>query len=295
MAASPPSPEKGRAPRGQFLRVLSALVLAPLAILAVIVGGWPFILFWSVAAIGVYLEWSAVIVQAARPVQIAGAFVLAAAGALAAAGFPAAMLLVIAGGALALVALAESKKLWCAGGMLYAGLVLAGPIVLRRDLSSVQISCPAEFCSSSQSGTLALLFLFAVVWATDILAFWGGRLIGGPKLVPSISPQKTWSGAVAGALGGVGAGSAVAAAGSLANPLAVAGLALLLSLVAEAGDLLESAVKRRFGVKDSGRIIPGHGGLMDRLDGFLAAAGAAALIGATRGGLDGAAGGLLVW
>jgi phosphatidate cytidylyltransferase len=234
------------------------------------------------------LEWSGEIVQAPRSAQIAGAGVLAAAGALAAAGFPGVALLVIAAGAGALVALRKRDKLWCAAGLLYAGVVLAGPMLLRRDLDP-------------RFGTLALLYLFAVVWATDILGFFGGRLIGGPKLAPGISPKKTWSGALAGALGGVGAGAAVAAMGSRLlelpeiNLLAAIGLALLLSVVAQAGDLVESAIKRRFGVKDSSRIIPGHGGLMDRLDGFLAAAGAAALLGVARGGLDGAGGGLLAW
>jgi phosphatidate cytidylyltransferase len=269
-----------RGPANAFARIVSALVLAPLAIAAVLIGGWPFVLFWSVAAIGVYWEWSAEIVRAPRSAQIAGAAVLAIAGALAAAGYPGAAVLVIAAGAGALAALAKENRLWCAAGVLYAGVVLAGPVLLRGD---------------PQFGAIALLYLFAVVWATDIVAFFGGRLIGGPKLAPGISPKKTWSGAVAGALGAVVAGGAVAAAASLTNLLAAIGLALLLSAVAQAGDLGESAVKRHFGVKDSSRIIPGHGGLMDRLDGFLAAAGAAALLGVARGGLGGAGGGLLAW
>ena len=269
-----------RGPANAFARIVSALVLAPLAIAAVLIGGRPFVLFWSVAAIGVYWEWSAELVRAPRSAQIAGAAVLAIAGALAAAGYPGAAVLVIAAGAGALAALAKENRLWCAAGVLYAGVVLAGPVLLRGD---------------PQFGAIALLYLFAVVWATDIVAFFGGRLIGGPKLAPGISPKKTWSGAVAGALGAVVAGGAVAAAASLTNLLAAIGLALLLSAVAQAGDLGESAVKRHFGVKDSSRIIPGHGGLMDRLDGFLAAAGAAALLGVARGGLDGAGGGLLAW
>jgi phosphatidate cytidylyltransferase len=269
-----------RGPANAFARIVSALVLAPLAIAAVLIGGRPFVLFWSVAAIGVYWEWSAEIVRAPRSAQTTGAAVLAAAGALAAAGYPGAAVLVIAAGAGALAALAKENRLWCAAGVLYAGVVLAGPVLLRGD---------------PQFGAIALLYLFAVVWATDIVAFFGGRLIGGPKLAPGISPKKTWSGAVAGALGAVVAGGAVAAAASLTNLLAAIGLALLLSAVAQAGDLGESAVKRHFGVKDSSRIIPGHGGLMDRLDGFLAAAGAAALLGVARGGLGGAGGGLLAW
>ena len=273
---------------GALARVASALVLAPLAIIVVLLGGWPFVLVWCLAAMIVYWEWTAEIVKAPRSAEVAGVGVLAVAGLLGASGFPSMALLVITVGAGALAALGGTRRLWCGAGLLYAGLVLAGPMLLRRDLHP-------DF------GVLALFYLFAVVWATDILALFAGRRIGGPKLAPSISPKKTWSGAIAGALGGVAAGAAVAAVGSnlltlpKTNVLAATGLALLLSVVAQCGDLLESAVKRRFGVKDSGRIIPGHGGLMDRLDGFLAAAGAAALLGVARGGLDGAASGLLAW
>lgn len=273
---------------GALARVASALVLAPLAIIVVLLGGWPFVLFWCLAAMIVYWEWTAEIVRAPRSAEVAGVGVLAVAGLLGASGFPSTALLVIAVGAGAVAALGGTRRLWCGAGLLYAGLVLAGPMLLRRDLH-------ADF------GVLALFYLFAVVWATDILALFAGRRIGGPKLAPAISPKKTWSGAIAGALGGVAAGAAVATVGSnllnlpKTNILAATGLALLLSVVAQGGDLLESAVKRRFGVKDSGRIIPGHGGLMDRLDGFLAAAGAAALLGVARGGLDGAASGLLAW
>lgn len=272
---------------GALARVASALVLAPLAIIVVLLGGWPFVLVWCLAAMIVYWEWTAEIVKAPRSAEVAGVGVLAVAGLLGASGFPSTALLVIAVGA-GVAALGGTRRLWCGAGLLYAGLVLAGPMLLRRDLH-------ADF------GVLALFYLFAVVWATDILALFAGRRIGGPKLAPSISPKKTWSGAIAGALGGVAAGAAVAAVGSnllnlpKTNILAATGLALLLSVVAQGGDLFESAVKRRFGVKDSGRIIPGHGGLMDRLDGFLAAAGAAALLGVSRGGLDGAASGLLAW
>lgn len=273
---------------GALARVASALVLAPLAIIVVLLGGWPFVLVWCLAAMIVYWEWTAEIVKAPRSAEVAGVGVLAVAGLLGASGFPGMAILVIAVGAGALAALGGTRRLWCGAGLLYAGLVLAGPMLLRRDLHP-------DF------GVLALFYLFAVVWATDILALFAGRRIGGPKLAPSISPKKTWSGAIAGALGGVAAGAAVAAVGSNllnlpeTNILAATGLALLLSVVAQGGDLFESAVKRRFGVKDSGRIIPGHGGLMDRLDGFLAAAGAAALLGVSRGGLDGAASGLLAW
>ena len=148
--------------------------------------------------------------------------------------------------------------------MLYAGLVWSGPVLLRRDRRT--------------SARSAMLFLFAVVWATDIVAYFGGRLIGGPKLAPAISPKKTWSGAVAGTFGARRRRRGCRAIGSrlriaAGNLLAAIGLALLLSIVAQAGDLVRirpSSVASASRI--SSRIIPGHGGLMDRLDGFLAAA-----------------------
>ncbi|EJW12390.1 Phosphatidate cytidylyltransferase [Rhodovulum sp. PH10] len=284
MNTDPPAPavpgEKPRVVSETALRTRWAVILAALALLAVVAGGWPFVLFWTVAAIGVHWEWTSEILRVSRAPQVAGGAVLALAGLLAGFGHPGSAVLVILAGLALAVAVAGDRRAWCAGGLFYAGLVLAGPVILRGD---------------PQHGITAIVFLFAVVWATDVLAYFGGRAIGGPKLAPAISPGKTWSGGLSGALGGVVAGLAVATFGGLPNPLAVAGLALILSAVAQIGDLFESHVKRRFGVKDSSRIIPGHGGLMDRLDGFLAAAAVAALVGVVRAGFDGAAGGLLVW
>jgi phosphatidate cytidylyltransferase len=114
-------------------------------------------------------------------------------------------------------------------------------------------------------------------------------------LSPSISPKKTWSGAIGGLVGGVVAGVAVAYASGIAKLGIVGVMALLLSVLAQAGDLFESAVKRRFGVKDAGGLIPGHGGLMDRLDGFVLAAFAAVLIGILHAGTSSPGRGLLVW
>jgi CDP-diglyceride synthetase len=133
-------------------------------------------------------------------------------------------------------------------------------------------------------GLANTLFVMSVVWASDIGAYLFGRLIGGPKLAPAISPGKTWSGAAGGLIGAAGASLAVAACFSTDySPLHVIGLAIVLGIIAQAGDLLESALKRHFGVKDSGRIIPGHGGLLDRLDALLAVAPAAALLAFTVG------------
>lgn len=169
---------------------------------------------------------------------------------------------------------------WMIAGLCYAGVLLLAPVALRRDASL---------------GFVAMLFLFAVVWATDIAAYFAGRAVGGPKLWIAVSPNKTWSGALGGALGGVVAGLAVAHWAGLDIAWALGLVAFALSIASQGGDLLESAIKRHFGAKDSSHLIPGHGGLMDRLDGFLTAVLAAVMVGLMRGGIDGAAQGLLVW
>jgi phosphatidate cytidylyltransferase len=140
-----------------------------------------------------------------------------------------------------------------------------------------------------------MVFLFAIVWGTDIVAYFLGRMIGGPKLLPRVSPKKTWSGAISGLVAAVLAAVAVAKAAGLSGLSVIALVAAILSCAAQAGDLFESLVKRRFGAKDSSHLIPGHGGLMDRLDGFVFAAAIAALIGVLRGGVAAPARGLLVW
>jgi phosphatidate cytidylyltransferase len=139
------------------------------------------------------------------------------------------------------------------------------------------------------------LLLFAIVWSTDVVAYFAGRAIGGPKLSPAVSPNKTWSGGVAGAVGAVAAAVTVASFIGPLDKATIALIAIVLSGVAQLGDLFESWIKRRFGAKDTSRLIPGHGGVMDRLDGFWAAALAGCLIGVLRGGFDNAARGLLVW
>lgn len=128
------------------------------------------------------------------------------------------------------------------------------------------------------------LFVLSVVWASDIGAYLVGRLVGGPKLAPAISPGKTWSGAAGGLISAVLA--CILVATSVSPEIAAyhaIGPAILLGVISQAGDLLESALKRHFGVKDSGRIIPGHGGLLDRLDALLAVAPVAALLALTVG------------
>ena len=184
-------------------------------------------------------------------------------------------------GTLAAAALAPSeRRIWVASGVPYAGAIAVAPIVLRAD---------------SANGFLAMLFLFAIVWATDIVAYFVGRAVGGPKLMPQVSPKKTWSGALGGTAAAVALAVALAQAAALPAWFAIAMLAVVLSVVAQGGDLFESFLKRRFGAKDSSHLIPGHGGLMDRLDGFVTAGVVAALIGVARGGFESPGRGLLMW
>jgi phosphatidate cytidylyltransferase len=274
------------------LRVLSGLVLAPLAVGVAYLGGWLFVAFWGIAALTVLWEWCTLIAaEERRTVLLTASPAVLLAVLLAAASAPGpdgdhsvrlvAAVTLLAMGMLAGAALAPSgRRAWTAAGLPYAGLLGMAPIVLRND---------------EQFGFPAIVFLFAVVWATDIVAYFVGRAVGGPKLAPRISPKKTWSGAVGGTLAAVAAALVVAMAAGLANVVALGLIAAVASVFSQAGDLFESVVKRRFGAKDSGHLIPGHGGLMDRLDGFVAAAVLAAVIGLLHGGVDEAARGLLVW
>jgi phosphatidate cytidylyltransferase len=285
MADADPAQSPGTVTPGSgelMLRVGSALVLAPLALGTAYLGGWPFALFWSLAAIGVFWEWSTLVAGSERrSVVMVGGAALVIALALAAAGrlMGAGVVTVLGTAATAPIAPAQQRG-WVAAGMPYAGAIGIAPIALRSD---------------SEDGFVALIFLFAIVWTTDIVAYFVGRLIGGPKLLPRVSPKKTWSGAVGGLAAAVLAAIAVAGMAGLSGLSSIALVAAVLSVAAQAGDLFESRLKRKFGAKDSGHLIPGHGGLMDRLDGFVLAAAVAAILGILRGGVEAPAHGLLVW
>jgi phosphatidate cytidylyltransferase len=265
-------------------RAASGVVMIVLALAATYFGGFVFLAFWGLAALGVAWEWQRLIGGGRLAWRVAASVLaLIAAAPWALHAHARISLLILIAGAVAAGAAAQSERRLAAGaGVLYAGAAMLAPALLR---------------ASPTQGMAAILWLFAIVWGTDIGAYFGGRLIGGAKLWPSISPGKTWSGAWVGAIVSAALGWLVAAlsvpAGVNAVPLIVLGL--ITSALAQGGDLFESAMKRRAGVKDSSRLIPGHGGLMDRLDGFIVAAAFAAAVAWARSPGPWIAPGLLKW
>ncbi len=163
----------------------------------------------------------------------------------------------------------KGRGFWPSLGIFYSGALIAA-------VTAIRLTHPY--------GALEILWLYAIVWSTDIFSYFGGRLIGGAKLLPKISPGKTWSGTLTGMVCGALFGTLLLALclgpGQDRPPFLLRlFLALVLAALSQAGDLLESLVKRQFGAKDSGILIPGHGGFMDRLDGFVVAVSFAALLG----------------
>jgi phosphatidate cytidylyltransferase len=251
----------GRDNPGAFrVRLVSALVLAA-PVLGAIYLGSPFAEALVLLAGGVMAwEWARISGQAA-------------AGALGVAGM-AAVLCAIAVGALGHMALAG----WIAVTGAMAAVLLAirarhpRPLVCGLGVAYVAVPCLAFLwlLHDPAYGRQTVFWLLAVVWSTEIGAYLAGRGLGGAKLAPTISPNKTW----AGFFGGLAAAALVSAIIGAAAPGVAAGrlalLSTLLALVAQSGDLVESALKRLFGVKDSSGLIPGHGGLLDRVDGLMA-------------------------
>ena len=265
MTSSPP----GRATRpGRFdwsnlrLRILSAAILAPLALGAVWVGGvWFLLVVWG--AIGVLaLEWATMSAPETpiRAGAVMSIMLLVAAVAVKAGYFRSAWLAVALGAvvvwAVAMIWRRDDGPLHEAFGMLYLGAPMVSLLWLR----------------SGAVGRDWTLMLLASTWSADIGAYAGGSLIGGPKLWPRISPKKTWSGFLVGILAAMAAAEAVAFAmpgQGGPEPSWAWAAGLVVGLGTMAGDLCESMLKRGFGVKDSGSIIPGHGGLLDRVDGLM--------------------------
>jgi phosphatidate cytidylyltransferase len=275
-----PAAGAGKGSRNLLMRIIAGAVLAPLAIAIAYAGGWLWTILVTLVAIGLYVEWLT-IVGAARETRVvaSGAIALAIAGLCLAAGWIDAALLVLAFGLAAVALLPQARRRWTAAGFGYAAAAQVASVLVRLDQAE---------------GFVALMLILLVVWVTDIGGYFAGRSIGGPKLWPRISPKKTWAGAVGGFVASLVISGGFAAFGlGKTGPMLLLGATL--SIASQLGDLFESAVKRRFGVKDSSHIIPGHGGLLDRLDGFVAAVVLAAVFGLLRGGVDGVGRGLMVW
>jgi len=253
------------------VRLASAVVLGPLVLLAAYLGGFVFLLLVLAAGFLFLLEWLTITGTAKRSfVSAAGHATVAGVGILFAFGAPAMALAAILAGSGAVLALSGFDRAgrWAAEGTLYSAGAVYALLAVR----------------ATESGPLFVFFLLIVVWATDVFAYFAGRSIGGPKLWPRVSPKKTWSGAIGGLTAAVILATGLVMIAGETQVWPWVGLAIFLSAVSQAGDLLESAIKRRFDVKDSGGLIPGHGGIMDRVDGLVAAAIAAVLMGILAGG-----------
>lgn len=248
-------------------RVLSAAVLAPLVLLIVYLGGLAFAALIAVAAVLTAVEWTR-LTECEDERSLAGTLVVVAilAVGLSHLGAMTEALVAIAlgGGVLALLARWRRRAvLWPVLGLLWLALPCVALVWLR-----------------ARPGIgLELLFgLLLVVWTCDSAAYFTGRAIGGPRLAPHWSPKKTWAGLVGGCLASAVVAGAWAHWSALAAPGVAALAGVIMALISQAGDIAESVVKRHFGVKDSGDLIPGHGGLLDRVDGLLFAAPATAVL-----------------
>lgn len=249
-------------------RILTAIVLGALTLWLTWIGGVGFTLFSIAIGLAMFYEW--LNLTATKQTSLSrlvgwGWLVLVSILLL----FDQPALLIIAVlllGFFILLGLSwRSGEAWPAAGLFYCGASAASLSLLRGD---------------EPFGFTAIIFLFAVVWSTDIAAYFNGRALGGPKLAPRFSPNKTWSGAIGGAAAAIAGGILVASLVIEPGSWLVPALALILSIVSQIGDLAESWVKRQFGAKDSGTMLPGHGGVLDRVDGLVAAAVTLYLIGA---------------
>ena len=242
------------------LRIVSALVLAGIVLQLTWLGGWSFAVLWSIAAFAILYEFTRICEASISPqLRIASLVVVS----LVAASWifiDAAFAVYLFIASVIVFALREGfsrKTIWSSVGIAYAGLPFFAMLGLRGD---------------AQNSVLAVFVLFACVWGADIFAYVAGKSIGGPKLAPIISPNKTWSGFLGSLAGAIGLSLIVILVAGYQATFAFFGIVLFLAVVSQIGDLAESSLKRRFNVKDSGDIIPGHGGLLDRIDGLIFAA-----------------------
>jgi phosphatidate cytidylyltransferase len=268
-AASAPEEQKRGGRREIVLRVISGLILAPLGAWAAYAGGLGLMLATGACGVIAALEWTRMASQTEvkwATYLLYGVAGVTAAGAVYVApqGIEQVALVSLVGGAVAtgLAWLGRGSVSSVAFGAIYTSLPFGAFVWIRE---------------ANANGQWILLAILAIVWATDIAAYFAGRGFGGPLLSPKDSPNKTWTGAI-GALvcaGLAGAAVARAAGGDFWHWLWAS---LLLSVVAQAGDLLESRFKRLYGVKDTSGLVPGHGGVLDRLDALMAASVVAALV-----------------
>jgi len=261
---------KPRMAVGEFLlRLVSGAVLAAIALALTWWGPLPFAGLVLLVSAALCWEWGRIVrgneLDAALVVHLA---IVVGAIALSAFGQAALGALAVLVGALVVAVLRFGGTSFVSAlGVGYVGLPAVALTWLRAD---------------GELGLMAVLFVFAAVWATDTFAYFCGRLIGGPKLVPRVSPNKTWSGLLGGSLASAATGVAFATVLGNTSPAYLAILGLALALVSQMGDLSESALKRQYGVKDASHLIPGHGGFMDRVDGLIFAALAAGLLALLR-------------
>ncbi|MGI9481841.1 MAG: phosphatidate cytidylyltransferase [Hyphomicrobiales bacterium] len=272
--------------RDLSLRAGAALVLVPIVILCVYLGGIAYLVLLILAAFQMALEWCKLVFpEERRPVQTM-LHLLTVLGVLLGLIWanPLVSLICFGAGWGASTILARGLEAnhypWALLGIPYLILPIASLYVLRAD--------PGY-------GLMAVIWVLVVIWATDTGAYFAGKTIGGPKLSPRFSPKKTWSGLAGGALLAALAGAGVANYFNIVPFGALALLAAFVAVVSQGGDIFESAMKRNFGVKDSGTILPGHGGILDRVDGLIFAAVLCAGIGVMRAGIERAGAGLLVW
>lgn len=252
-------------------RIASALVLIPVALIAAILGSPYFDLLVVVAGALMAWEWMRLVGEGHLPLPGGLGIVAVVASIVVLSFFPVRHALsVLAAGALLAGAVAGARRGrggWYLLGVLYAGLPCCAILWLR----------------AQPMGLETVLWLFGLVWATDTGAYLAGRAIGGPKLMPAVSPNKTWAGLIGGVAAAALAGTVAAVLIEEASAYTLATASAALAVIAQGGDLVESALKRRFGVKDSSQLIPGHGGLLDRVDGLVAVVLAAAAVAALRG------------
>ena len=255
----------GAVPGNLKWRIISGSVLAAIALAFAYAGAKPFALLVLVVALFLSWEWGRMVRGTASDLAFyVHAVAVSAAIVLAVAGYAAISIAVLVTAAIIMIPLAFGRGARLSAlGIFYVGVPAVALLWLRAD---------------EPYGFAALLLVFAIVWSSDIAAYAAGRAIGGPKLWPRVSPKKTWSGFIGGCLAAGAAACAFTPFLEGASPVRLALTGIGLALVAQLGDLAESALKRLFGRKDASSLIPGHGGFMDRMDSIVAVATVAALL-----------------